>query len=125
MTFHCYFSFSLSLSSISSKGKIYQIQTKTIATMKLIESSIFNVMDKPLDAIDIIRKKSVLCDADEEPLYICNISDIIEKYANWQHCMPRVIPFYGKSEHDFFLQKRYPFLHFCRCRLHCFNLCCV
>lgn len=64
--------------------------------MKLIESSIFNVMDKPLDAIDVIRNKSMLDDADEEPLYICNISDIIEKYANWQRCMPRVIPFYGK-----------------------------
>lgn len=64
--------------------------------MKLIESSIFNVMDKPLDAFDVIRKKAMSGDADEEPLYICNLSDIIEKYANWQRCMPRVIPFYGK-----------------------------
>lgn len=63
--------------------------------MKL-ETSIFQVVDKPLDAIDVIRKKSVLGVTDEEPLYICNISDIIEKYANWQRCMPRVIPFYGK-----------------------------
>lgn len=64
--------------------------------MKLIESSIFHVVDEPLDAIEIIRKKSMLGDEYEEPLYICNISDIIEKYANWQRCMPRVIPFYGE-----------------------------
>lgn len=68
------------------------------AIMKFIESTIFHVTDKPLDAIDTIRKKTMFDDADEEPLYICNISDIIEKYANWQRCMPRVIPFYGKLE---------------------------
>lgn len=64
--------------------------------MKLIESNTCYVMDEPLDAIEIIRKKATLADADEEPLYICNISDIIEKFANWQRCMPRVIPFYGE-----------------------------
>lgn len=64
--------------------------------MKLIEETKFNVVDKPVNAIDEISRKSVLNDADEEPFYICNISDIIQKHAIWKFRMPRVTPFYGK-----------------------------
>lgn len=66
--------------------------------MKLIEPNNFHVIDEPLDAIDVIRQRSISGDVDEEPLYICNISDIIQKHQIWKLRMPRVLPFYGKSQ---------------------------
>lgn len=63
--------------------------------MKLIESGNFHIINEPLDAIDVIRKKTLL-ETEEEPLYICNISDIIRKHRVWKCNMPRVIPFYGE-----------------------------
>lgn len=63
--------------------------------MKLIESGNFHVINDQLDAFDVIRKKTML-EIEEEPLYICNISDIIEKHQIWKYNMPRVIPFYGE-----------------------------
>lgn len=65
--------------------------------MKLIEPSNFHVIDEPLDAIDVIRQRSISGDVDEEPLYLCDISDIIKKHQIWKQSMPRVLPFYGKS----------------------------
>lgn len=65
--------------------------------MKIIEpSNNFHVIDEPLDAIDVIRQRSISGDVDEEPLYLCNISDIINKHAIWTRSMPRVKPFYGE-----------------------------
>lgn len=65
------------------------------AKMKLIESDNFHVINEPLNTFDVISKKTIL-EAEEEPLFICNISDIIEKHNIWKYNMPRVIPFYGK-----------------------------
>lgn len=64
--------------------------------MKLMEPCNFHVIDEPLDAIDVIRERSMSGEVDEEPLYICNISDIIEKHRIWKQSMPRVLPFYGR-----------------------------
>lgn len=66
--------------------------------MKLIEQSKLHVIDEPLDAIDVIRQRSISGDVDEEPLYICNISDLIKKHQIWKQRMPRVLPFYGMSQ---------------------------
>lgn len=55
-----------------------------------------NTTDATVNAIDVIRQKSVMVDVNDDPFYICNISDIIQKHRNWQRLMPRVIPFYGK-----------------------------
>lgn len=63
--------------------------------MKIIEQSDFHIINEPLDAIDVIKKKSSL-ELEEEPLYVCNVSDIIEKHQIWKQQMPRVMPFYGK-----------------------------
>lgn len=63
--------------------------------MKLTEPRNFHIIDEPLDAIDVIRQRSISGQVDEEPLYICNISDIIEKHRIWKQRMPRVLPFYG------------------------------
>lgn len=59
--------------------------------MKLVE---VNVVGEQFDAIELIRKK-VNFECKDEPLYICNVSDIINKYHIWTKHMPRVIPFYG------------------------------
>lgn len=64
--------------------------------MKLIEPSNFHVIDEPLNAIDVIRQRSISGDIGDEPLYICDISDIINKHNIWKQRMPRVLPFYGK-----------------------------
>lgn len=61
-----------------------------------IETSNFHVIEKPLDAIDVVRQKSFSNEVDEEPFYVCNISDIIRKHRLWKQRMPRVLPFYGE-----------------------------
>lgn len=63
--------------------------------MKLNEQNNINILNEPLDAMDVIRKKTNF-EMDEEPLYVCNVSDIIEKHQIWKQQMPRVMPFYGK-----------------------------
>lgn len=64
--------------------------------MKLIEPTNFHIVDQPIDAIDVIRQKELIGDVDDDAFYVCNVSDIIEKYRNWQKHMPRIIPFYGE-----------------------------
>lgn len=69
--------------------------------MKLIEPNNYHVIDEPLDPMEIIRQKSTSDVVDDDPFYICNISDIIQKHRIWQQHMPRVLPFYGKF-HEIF-----------------------
>lgn len=71
-------------------------KNKKTKNMKLIEPTNFHIVDQPIDAIDVIRKKTICGDVDDEAFYVCNVSDIVEKYRNWQKHMPRIIPFYGK-----------------------------
>lgn len=59
-----------------------------------------HITDKPIDAIDIIREKSISGDEDDDPVYICNISDVIKKYSTWTKSMPRVRPFFGEFHLD-------------------------
>lgn len=54
-----------------------------------------HIIDKPIDEIDIIRQKSISHNEDDDPVYICNISDVIKKYSTWKECMPRIRPFFG------------------------------
>lgn len=35
--------------------------------------------------------------AQEDPFYIFNVHDIIEKYKSWTEKLPRVKPFYGNN----------------------------
>lgn len=63
--------------------------------MRIIQPTNYHVIDEPLDAIDIIRQRKI-SDDDDDPFYICNMSDIIRKHNIWKQLMPRVFPFYGK-----------------------------
>ena len=65
------------------------------SNMKFNNTTNVEILNEPLDVDEVIRKKSVM-EMDEEPLYVFNVSDIIEKHRNWQRCMPRVMPFYGE-----------------------------
>lgn len=99
-TFQSYLQFLFKIFLLKSRLVIFIFDfKKTIRTeiMKLIEPSNFHVIDEPLDAIDVIRQRSISGDVDEEPLYLCDISDIIKKHQIWKQSMPRVLPFYGKS----------------------------
>lgn len=60
------------------------------------DGNTINIIDQPLNADDLIREKNKFEVIDEEPFYVCNVSDIIEKYRIWQRSMSRIIPFYGK-----------------------------
>lgn len=60
------------------------------------DQRLIHINDKPIDAIDIIHQKAISRYETDEPLYICNISDIIRKHQAWKRCMPRVQPFYGE-----------------------------
>lgn len=65
--------------------------------MKILdEPDMLQTIDEPLDAFELIRQRAVYEKASDEALYICNISDIINKHQIWKHCLPRVKPFYGK-----------------------------
>lgn len=63
--------------------------------MKINEQNNLHVLTEPLDAWEVIRKKASF-ELEEEPLYVCNVSDIVEKHRTWKQQMPRVMPFYGK-----------------------------
>lgn len=54
-------------------------------------------VDEPLNAVDLIRQRAVFEKSGDEALYICNISDIINKHQVWKQYLPRVKPFYGKN----------------------------
>lgn len=32
----------------------------------------------------------------EEPFYICDLSEIVNKFIMWKRILPRIIPYYGK-----------------------------
>lgn len=53
------------------------------------------IVDTPVNALDEIREKAI-SDMQEEPLYICDLTDIIKKHRIWTQLLPRVIPFYGE-----------------------------
>ena len=63
--------------------------------MKVIEFAGVNIIKKPLNALEEIQKKSIT-EIDEEPLYVCDLTDIIKKHRTWTQLLPRVSPFYGK-----------------------------
>ncbi len=75
--------------------------------MKAIGLDNVNVVDNPPIALDIIRKRA-LTDIQEEPLYICDLTDIIKKHRIWTQFLPRVVPFYGMSMHNILISKRTP-----------------
>lgn len=57
-----------------------------------------NLLEKPIDVWEEIIRKEV----DEEPMYFCDLTDIVRKYANWTNLLPRVHPFYGNLSHKRF-----------------------
>lgn len=66
-----------------------------------------HITKKPVDAIELFRQKSDSGYENDEPLYLCNISDVIQKQTTWKQNMPRVIPFYGKAlAHNFINDNR-------------------
>lgn len=64
--------------------------------MKRIELNNLQVFDGPFDAIEKIRQRTSQRHMGEEALYICNLSDILNKHKIWKESMPRVIPHYGE-----------------------------
>nr|AIZ03430.1 ornithine decarboxylase [Mayetiola destructor] len=68
--------------------------------MKIYGSNKLQVIDGPLDAIEEIRLQSKHGHAGEEALYICNVTDIINKHKIWKQSMPRVVPFYAVKCND-------------------------
>lgn len=62
--------------------------------MKIQGKSSVEIYGDEMDLREIIRKENL--DAQEEALYVCDLSDIVNKYYIWRECLPRVVPFYGK-----------------------------
>lgn len=50
-------------------------------------------LEKPLDVLEEIPHTHI----DEEPVYFCDLTDIVRKHVNWTQLLPRVAPFYGKA----------------------------
>lgn len=55
----------------------------------------FNVqaVAEPFNVLDEIDRTEI----DEEPVYFCDLTDIVRKHLNWVQLLPRVVPFYGTS----------------------------
>lgn len=67
--------------------------------MNSFENKIHCVSNEKINSWDIVQKickKSTL----DDPLYICNIDDIIEKYNLWRKKIPRVKPYYAVKCND-------------------------
>lgn len=65
---------------------------------KILPASEFRTIDEPVDAVKLIRQRADSEKNGDDDLYICNISDIIDKYHVWKQHLPRVKPFYGERE---------------------------
>lgn len=63
--------------------------------MKVYGFENVTILPTPLNALEEIQNKP-LSEIQEEPLYICDLTDIIKKHRIWTQLLPRVIPFYGK-----------------------------
>lgn len=87
LTLTCQFNFTISDSE----------QQLSPVKMKAIGLDNVTIVDNPPIALDIIRKRA-LTDMQEEPLYICDLTDIIKKHRIWTQFLPRVVPFYGESK---------------------------
>lgn len=67
-------------------------------TMKIQGKSSVEIYGDEMDLREIIRKENL--DAQEEALYVCDLSDIVNKYYIWRECLPRVVPFYAVKCND-------------------------
>lgn len=47
-----------------------------------------------LDSKDVMRQ--IVENGQEDGFFLCDVSDVVEKYQKWNRAMPRVTPFYGK-----------------------------
>lgn len=65
---------------------------------KNLAVSELRTIDEPLDAVKLIRQRADSEKNGDDDLYICSISDIIDKYHVWKQHLPRVKPFYGEHE---------------------------
>lgn len=65
--------------------------------MKAVGLDNVSIVDDSPIALDIIRKRA-LTDIQDEPLYICDLTDIIKKHRIWTQFLPRVVPFYGEFD---------------------------
>lgn len=54
-----------------------------------------------LSVQEVIQK--IVENGQEDGFFICNLSEIVGRYQQWQRAMPRVKPFYGRSCADSFL----------------------
>lgn len=54
------------------------------------------VLEPQMSELDVIRQ--IVRDGQEDSFYLCNVSDIIQKYKNWKLAMPRIKSFYGKLD---------------------------
>ena len=64
--------------------------------MKVNKFGGINIIEKSFSALKEIQKKSIT-EIYEEPLLVCDLTDIINKHRTWTQMLPRVMPFYGKS----------------------------
>lgn len=60
--------------------------------MKTIAGLNVQQLQEPLDVLEEIARANI----EEEPLYLCDLTDIVRKHINWTQLLPRVVPFYGK-----------------------------
>lgn len=60
--------------------------------MKIPVSTI-QVLDAPLDVWTEVSRH----ETGDEPVHLCDLTDVVRKYIKWTKLLPRVVPFYGKT----------------------------
>lgn len=61
------------------------------------------------DTIELIRQRAANEHFSHNGVYICNISDLIDKFRVWKRHLPRVKPFYGTETHTYIHSETLPY----------------
>lgn len=52
-----------------------------------------------LNSKDVVRQ--LVQNGQEDGFFLCDVSDIVEKFQKWNQAMPRIKPYYGKYAKNF------------------------
>lgn len=51
-----------------------------------------------IDLMEVIDKQNLK--SIDEPLLVCDLEKLKEKYETWQKCLPQIKPYYGKFSYE-------------------------
>jgi hypothetical protein len=77
------------------KSALPDLLTNKAASEPQLDFSSVELLRQPIDVEQQVREK-ISQQTEDAAFFIVNLSDIIRKKKQWNNCLPRVEPFYGK-----------------------------